>query len=71
VAPAVETALPIHKAIVMSASEFCKARLSAWQSDTEPCRVLLHVPPGQVEMGRRLVRAMYEAKPNFDDLGLE
>jgi hypothetical protein len=63
--------LPIHKIIVMSASEFFKAKLSAWQSDTEPCRVVLHVPPGQVEIGRRLVRAMYEAAPSFDDISLE
>jgi hypothetical protein len=67
-----QVALPIHKLIVMSASEFFKARLGAWQhSNTERCRVVLHVPPGQLEVGRRLVRAMYEAKPSFDDLGLE
>jgi hypothetical protein len=66
-----QVVLPIHRAIVMSASEFCKARLGAWQSDTEPCRVLLHVPAGQAEMGRRLVRAMYEDAPSFDDLGSE
>jgi hypothetical protein len=63
--------LPIHKAVVMRASAFFKARLHAWQSDTEPCRVLLHVPRGQVEIGRRLVRAMYEAAPTFSDLSLE
>jgi hypothetical protein len=66
-----QVVLPIHKTIVMSASEFFKARLHAWQSDAEPCRVVLHVPPGQVEIGRRLVRVMYEAKPSFDDQGLE
>jgi hypothetical protein len=70
-------ALPIHKAIVASASEFFKARLGAWQGNNNsnngegPCRVVLHVPPGQVELGRRLVRALYEAKPCFDDLGIE
>jgi hypothetical protein len=66
--------LQIHQLIVMSASEFFKAKLSAWQGtndEGEPCRVVLHVPPGQVELGRRFVRALYEAKPSFDDLGLE
>jgi hypothetical protein len=68
--------LPLHKAVVMSASEFFKARLDgdAWQStndDGEPCRVVLHVPPGQAELGRRFVRALYEDAPSFDDLGLE
>jgi hypothetical protein len=67
-----QVVLPIHKLIVMSASEFCKARLGAWQqSNTERCRVVLHVPPGQLEVGRRLVRAMYEDAPSFDDLSSE
>jgi hypothetical protein len=70
-------ALPIHTAIVASASEFFKARLGAWQGTNNsnngegPCRVVLHVPPGQLELGRRLLRAMYEAKPSFDDLSIE
>jgi hypothetical protein len=72
-----QVVLPIHKLVVMSASGFFKARLGAWQQSSsngaaaEPCRVVLHVPAGQAEIGRRLVRAMYEAKPCFCDLGLE
>jgi hypothetical protein len=69
-------ALPIHRAVVMSASGFFKARLGAWQQSSsngaaEPCRVVLHVPPGQLEIGRRLVRAMYEDAPSFSDLSIE
>jgi hypothetical protein len=68
--------LPIHKLIVMSASDFFKARLdAAWQDSAnngeEPRRVVLHVPPGQLELGRRFVRALYEEAPSFDDLGIE
>jgi hypothetical protein len=68
-----QVVLPIHKLIVMSASEFFKARLSAWQStsDGEPCRVVLHVPPGQLELGRRFVRALYEDAPSFENLSIE
>jgi hypothetical protein len=68
--------LPIHRLIVMSASEFFKARLDgdAWNSTNDeggPCRVVLHVPPGQLELGRRFVRALYDPKPGFADLSIE